>query len=176
MRPVNEVTRTRDTQMSGYTVGMEVAFTLVAVYVFCTYVGVRLFVPYFGFQKSPVPRPLPERVKRVVGEMSTGEGQREILEHTYRWVTTAYYGSRIQTVTNFWRAFQKPWEIESGFLPCTGQNHLLRCILIGSGRFSDDDIQVCAVPFNFFIHQYLRVRVGGSGFMSIRGRRPSVYL
>ena len=49
-----------------------------------------------------------------------------------------------------------------GFLPCTGQNYLLRTMLVKSGRFQESDIQIKVVPLNLSVHQYLKVKVGDS--------------
>ncbi len=138
-------------------------FWLILAYAFCVYVGLRLVVPYFGFQKSELPDETPQQLQDVMLRLEREtEGQRAFLEGVYQHITKHYYGSRIRTITNFWRAFIEPWRIESGFMPCTGQNHLLRLMLVKSGRFTDDDIRLCAVPFNLFIHQYVQVKVNGA--------------
>lgn len=136
--------------------------TIIFGYLLIVWVGLRVFVPHLGFRKSPLPAELPVEFAVTIKRMNAEAADDfDFLKRSYEFVTSRYRGSRVRTLLNFWVAFEDPINHAPGFLPCTGQNHILRTMLIKSGRFSEEDIQLHVVPFNIFLHQYLRVRVGG---------------
>lgn len=49
-----------------------------------------------------------------------------------------------------------------GYAHCNTQNYLLYLLLLASNLFSPVDIRIQTVFCNFFIHQYLQVRINGS--------------
>ncbi len=50
---------------------------------------------------------------------------------------------------------------ESGFMHCTNINYVLRTLLIKSGHFADDDIQIkWTIVWYISPHQYLRIKTG----------------
>ncbi|MES2224040.1 MAG: hypothetical protein V4469_03880 [Patescibacteria group bacterium] len=123
----------------------------------------RLTVPHLGFSKVAVPDSIPSELNSKITEYNQiSKTDNEFLRNCYGYVTTKYKGSRIKTITEFWSAFGDTLNKSEGFLPCTNQNYLLRVMLIKSGRFTEEDIQVIVVPLNFFIHQYLRVKADGN--------------
>jgi hypothetical protein len=133
---------------------------ILVTYVLTVWVGLRIIVPHLGFRKSALPESLPHdfaaTIQRLSGESSDDY---EFLRKSYEYVTSRYHGSRIRTLSNFWVAFQDPIEHAPGFLPCTSMNYILRTMLVKSGRFTEEDIEVKVIPLNIFIHQYLHVRV-----------------
>jgi hypothetical protein len=134
----------------------------ILAYFLIIWVGLRLMIPHLGFRKSPLPVKLPAEfadvIKRINAEASD---DLDFLKRSYEYVTSRYRGSRIRTLANFWVVFENPIDHAPGFLPCTSQNFILRTMLVKSGRFTEDDIEVKIIPLNVFIHQYLCVRVGG---------------
>lgn len=135
---------------------------VVIVYLLIVWVGLRLFVPNLGFRKSPLPAELPPELAETIRALdASATDDSDFLQKSYGYVTSRYRGSRVRTLMNFWVAFEDPIGHAPGFLPCTGQNHILRTMLVKSGRFTEEDIEVRVVPLNIFIHQYLRVRIGG---------------
>lgn len=138
---------------------MQLLLLLIIFYVLLL-LSFRLFVPYLGFKRVPIPRVLPEDIRQVIERLDKDSSNNEMyLRKAYDYVTTHYYGSRVKTVTHFWYAFKNPLTSKDGFMYCMQQNYLLRTLLIGSGRFTEDDIKIFVRPFNFFIHQYLRVKL-----------------
>ncbi|PCH91951.1 hypothetical protein COB80_01155 [Candidatus Kaiserbacteria bacterium] len=127
---------------------------------FLVWVPLRLLVPNLWFGKNLIPQDIPYELEEVIlkynKEAATNE---EFLGLAYGYVTEKYYGSRLKTITEFWRAFGDILVKSPGFLPCTGQNYLLRTMLIKSNRFKEEDIKIKTVPLNLFIHQYIKVRV-----------------
>lgn len=140
---------------------MKILLVLVVLYLFLVYIVSRFIVPNYGWKKSKLPEKLPEYWQKVVDELKQKSfSQDELLKNTYQYITTHYKGGRFKTILNLPLAFQDPFSRHNGYLQCHIQNYLLRVILVKSGYFSDDDIQVKFVVFNFFTHQYLKVKVG----------------
>ncbi|MCC2631064.1 MAG: hypothetical protein K0S38_873 [Candidatus Paceibacter sp.] len=133
---------------------------ILIAYLFVVWVLARLVVPHLGFRKQSLPDTIPEDLKRKIQELNAQAiDDLDFLKKSYEYVTNLYTGSRIKTITKFWYAFENPIGHKPGFMPCTGQNYLLRLMLVKSGRFQDNDIQIKTIPLNLFIHQYLRVKV-----------------
>lgn len=154
-------------------------------YLVFVWVVARLTVPHLGFGEDRVPDTLPEDWNARVVELSEAAADdADFLKRAYEFVVRKYSGSRLQTITRFWRAFEDPFQQPPGFMHCTGQNFILRTLLIKSGRFAETDVQVKVVPLNFFIHQYLLVRVDGkwidvdpwSSFLGVPLGEKSVWL
>lgn len=134
---------------------------LVVAYLLLVWVGLRLAIPHLGFRKESLPAELPSDFSAEISRLNAeATDDMDFLKRTFEFVTSRYYGSRPMTIFYFWRAFQNPINHAPGFLPCTSMNYLIRLILVKSGRFQDEDIQVRVIPLNFFIHQYLKIRVG----------------
>lgn len=135
-------------------------FYIVSVYLFSIWVVLRLVVPYMGFKKTRIVESVPEYLSEAIEEIKANSStQADALRHSYDYVVQKYYGNRMRTVLNFWRAFGSFENKSAGFLPCNMQNQLLRTLLVKSGFFMDSDIRIRVTPFNFFIHQYLQVRI-----------------
>ncbi len=135
---------------------------LLLAYFLVVWIGTRLVVPHLGFGREPLPSSIPaeldQRIKQFNSESSNNS---DFLKKSYEFVTQTYKGSRVKTITNFWKAFQNPLDLKPGFMPCNGQNYLLRLMLVKSGRVTEKKIQIRTVPLNLFIHQYLRIDVDG---------------
>ena len=140
---------------------MVIVYILLA-YVLIVWIGTRLVVPHLGFTKDSLPQNIPSELEQYIQQLSSESVTNlDLLKKSYDYVTGRYHGSRVKTIMNFWKAFQDPITARSGFMPCNGQNYLLRLMLIKSGRFTEGDVQVKVVPLNLFIHQYLQVNVDG---------------
>jgi hypothetical protein len=135
-------------------------FCVLIVYLLLVWILPRILVPHLGFSREPLPAVLPRLLEEKMRQLNAeAKDDADFLRKAYAFVTERYRGSRARTITNFWRAFEDPLTREPGFMPCTGQNHLIRLLLVKSGRFQESDIKVRTVPLNLFIHQYLEVRV-----------------
>jgi hypothetical protein len=141
---------------------------MIFLYAFLLYVTLvwivgRIVIPHFGFVREKIPAAIPVELQSKIEEInSSSKDDTDFLQKSYAYITQKYTGSRLKTVTQFWQAFGDVYKKDPGFLPCTGQNFLLRTLLVKSGRFQENDIRIKTVPLNFFIHQYLLVRVDGA--------------
>jgi hypothetical protein len=134
---------------------------LIILYVFVVWILLRLIVPHLGFSREPIPESIPQELKEMIDLYhQSSKDNFEFLQQAYKYVTSKYTGSRGKTIFQFWRAFGDVYTKSEGFLPCNGQNFLLRTFLVKSGRFSEKDIKIKTIPLNLFLHQYLQVKVG----------------
>lgn len=140
-------------------------FELIIIYILLVFVMTRLVVPHFGFSPFPVSQKIPVELQQKINELklsaeSFGTAQdKEFLKSAYEFVTTKHHGERIKTLTEPWLAWQDPLSAQPGFTPCNISNQLLRTMLVVSGKFQNEDVQVRYTFLNFFIHQYLQVKV-----------------
>ena len=136
-------------------------FYVIFIYILLVWIITRIIVPHLGFMKSAIPEKVPTEFEIIIQDINTqAKDNLDFLKKSYEYVTNQYHGSRTLTVLHFWYAFQNPILHKPGFLPCTGQNFLLRVMLVKSGRFNYKEIEVKTIPLNLFIHQYLKVKVG----------------
>jgi hypothetical protein len=120
----------------------------------------RLIVPHLGFTEKPVPDKIPEDLEKVIEKLNKeSKTNREFLTKAYGHITDRFHGARLKTITKWWYSFRDVFSYNSGYVPCNLHNYLLRIMLIKSKRFSEKDIKIKTVFFNFFIHQYLQVKV-----------------
>src|SRR4051812_9271768 len=104
---------------------------IVIIYLILVWVVARLVVPHLGFSKEKIPESLPTELEKKISEYNKdAENNYEFLELAYGYITDRYSGSRLKTITEAGRAFGDIFNKSSGFLPCTGQNYLLRAMLV----------------------------------------------
>ncbi len=139
---------------------MKLFLILLAIYIVFIYLFSRLVIPFLGFKKTKIPLEISSEFEEVINKINKkSKTDYDFLKNSYDFVVSKYSGQRLETIIKFKYIFKNPFEFKSRFMPCTLQNHLLRTILIKSGRFSDDNIKLVIVPFNLIIHQYLKVRI-----------------
>ena len=141
--------------------------------------ALRLVVPYLEFRKKPVPTTIPTELTEVIDRLNNeSTNDEDFLYKSYDYVVSKYYGNHHKSITMFWKAFQNPFKQKDGFMHCMGQNIILRTMLIKSGRFRDEDIELKITGISGFIHQYLLVSIGDcvmkvDPWSHFRGRRIS---
>lgn len=132
---------------------------LVVVYIFVVFVGIWLVVPYYGFN-NPKRKKVPDEYLKVIDEINNrSKNNVEYLKNVYDFLTSKYYGSKIELFTKWNYAFDDIFSHKMGFIPCNIFNQILKTMLLQSQRFEEKDIRKRIVLLNFFIHQYLQVRV-----------------
>ena len=140
---------------------MKLVSSLIIAYIVLVYVVSRFIIPQYGWKKSKLPQKLPEYWQTVLDELKEkSHSQEDFLKIAYAYITQKYIGGRMKTILYLSQVFQDPFSFKSGYIQCHIQNYLLRVLLVKSGYFSDEDIQIKTVFFNFFTHQYLKVKVG----------------
>ncbi len=133
---------------------------LVSVYIFFIAIGTRFFVPHLGFEKSVLPKNIPDNLQEKINELNRiSKDNYDYLKNAYEFLISKYHGDRVKTLTRFWYLFGDPFRFQSGFIPCTVFNYFLRIMLVRSGRFQEKSIRLVVVPFNLIIHQYLKIKI-----------------
>ena len=135
----------------------------IATYFFLIFFLLRLVVPFMGFTKPKLPREIPQEITDVITAMEAkSQSQREYSAAAYKLVTSRWYAGRMSTLYYAPLAFRTELPIlwsETGFAHCNTQNYILYILLARSRFFRPEDVTVKTVFFNFFIHQYLKVKI-----------------
>lgn len=144
---------------------VRILLIVIAVYFFLVFVVLRLLVPFLGFGRFMMPENLPEEIKNAVQELEGRSlSQEDYLKSAYDLVIARWHAGRMVTIFKARSAFRKNlstiWN-SPGYAHCNTQNYILFVLLAGSRFFQAKDIEPRCVFFNFFIHQYLRVRING---------------
>lgn len=137
---------------------------ILAAYFFLVFVGTRLVIPYYGFKQFSLPKEIPAEIKNKITELELQNPSAEgYLRAAYSFVISRWYAGRGDTVYRAPLAFRKNllqiWQ-SPGYAHCHTQDYVLFVLLAGSKFFKPEDIQTRYVFFNFFTHQYIKVRVG----------------
>ncbi len=147
-----------------------VVLIVAAVYIFLVYIASRLVVPFMEFGGFKPATKVPEEIKAAIIDLELrSTNQRSYLETVFELVMEKNYRqwnhTRFNAIAHLHRAFVKNlseiWETKD-FIYCTAINYLVAALLVNSKYFKPEDIQVRHVFVNMFIHQYLKVRVGGN--------------
>jgi hypothetical protein len=127
-------------------------------------------IPNF-FSKKPIPDQLPFEMQTIVEELKLSANKEECLKQAYKIMTSRYRGFRFRTYIKIYEAFETDLEklwCKTGFLHCHVINYLLRVLLVKSGWFDDDDIQLkYSLIWYVSPHQYLQVKVGENKFINV---------
>ena len=107
----------------------------------------------------------------VIQNLKQASDKEVCLRRAYDVLTAKYRGYRLKTYTNlsdlFVRDPRKLWE-RSGFLHCTKLNQLMKFLLVQSGQFTSEDIQIkWTAVWYVSPHQYLMVDVGNNRFINV---------
>jgi len=113
----------------------------------------------------PLPAELPDDLEQEVARLARCKSQAEVLHEAYNLLTRKYRGYRLKTITHLFALFDVDvhhlWA-KRGFLHCTHLNYLLKILLVCSGKFAENDVQLKWTQIYFHSpHQYVRVRLGG---------------
>jgi len=132
------------------------------MYVLFVFVVIRLVVPYYGFSKTEIKSSVPKYFLYEIEKINlTSNTDFEYLKNSYDYLSSKYYGSKVELFTKWQRAFDDVFTHKTGFVPCNVFNELMKIVLIKSGRFEDNDIRKRVTFLNLFIHQYLQIKVSG---------------
>lgn len=143
---------------------LEIIFAIVVIYLLIVFILSRFVVPYLGFKDKQLPDKIPEDMQKAIEELKNkANSKNEFLELTYDFIGDKYKTGRLNVILRFnylFKPVEKIWQA-SGFMPCTQNNFLMRIFLIKSGFFKENEVKRKHSFFNFNIHQYLQVNLGG---------------
>lgn len=129
---------------------------------------------YFKFwRKCPIPGRLPAGMEKTIERLKgQAGGEREKFLHlVYEELPKKYKSYRLRTYTRFWQAFdydlEKIWN-RGGFLHCNLMNYLMRVMLVKSGLFRDEEIELKHTHVWYCsLHQYLRVHLSKDHYVNV---------
>lgn len=140
-----------------------VLVAIIAVYFSLVFVVLRLIVPFMGFGRFTMPQRIPQNIQDAIKELeATSQNPKEYLRAAYNLVVSKWHAARFATVLHVSSAFRTDLDTlwnSPGFAHCHTQNYILFVLLAGSKYFKELDVKPKVVFFNFFIHQYLQVKV-----------------
>jgi hypothetical protein len=114
------------------------------------------------FSKKPLPDKVPEDMQRVIDMLKRSKSKEECLKKAYDVMTGKYRGYYLETYVRILDVFNydifRLWKTD-GFIHCTNIGYVLRTLLVKSGHFTDDDIEIKNALIILSPHQYARVRV-----------------
>lgn len=127
-------------------------------------------IPNF-LTKEPLPEITNTNLIAAIDTVRKSSSKKEALEKAYQQITNRYRGYRFLTYTLFWRIFEadpnKLWNRKK-FLHCTQQNFLLRTLLIKSGWFTEDDLNLgYSLVCYFSPHQFLKVKINDITYIAV---------
>lgn len=144
--------------------------TIIIVYCLLIYVVTRIVVPFMGWRGFERPKAVPQEIRIKIAELeSQAQSQEDYLKLVYDFVLhktkNQWNHTRFRAFYHIPRAFVKSleeiWNTKD-FLYCTGINYLVYVLLAESKFFRPEDVKVRHVFVNFFIHQYIKVKVGSA--------------
>ncbi|MDE2311661.1 MAG: hypothetical protein KGJ93_01030 [Patescibacteria group bacterium] len=137
-------------------------------YIFLVYVASRFVVPFMGWAGFKPATDVPPELQPVIQDLENKTfDQYTYLQAVFDLIMQKNFKqwnhTRFQAAIRLPRAFVKDlseiWNTQD-FIYCTGMNYLAAALLVNGKYFKPQDIKVRHVFVNFFIHQYLQVRVG----------------
>lgn len=167
-----------------------IILSAIIVYIFLVYVASRFVVPFMGWGGFKPAVKVPDEIKAAIADLELrAHDQQSYLEAVFNLIMEKnerqWKHTRFKAATRLLRAFVTDlgeiWSTKD-FLYCTSIDYLAAALLVNSKYFKSEDIKVRHTFVNFFIHQYIQVRVGdkwidfdpaGTG---IRGRPLGTHL
>ena len=123
------------------------------------------------FSKEPVPEKIPESMEDKIKEFAKSKDKEIFLKKSFYHVVSKSRPRRGFTILRCNEAFKTDiiylWE-KKGYIPCTSLNYLVRVMLVKSGLFREEDIELKLTnTWYIMIHQYLRVRINEKKYINV---------
>jgi len=141
---------------------------IVILYVFIVFVLSRLFIPHLGFSKDKLPAPIPVNWEKAINDLKNqSRSKDDFLQLAYDYIGRKYSYSGVPFFRRFNIFIHWPslfYDLNdlynaSGFMHCTQLNFLMRLFLVKSDFFPEEEMRLRHTFVNFFIHQYLEVKL-----------------
>lgn len=128
-------------------------------------------MPFDFIFKTKLPENIPPSMAEAISILKKSTGKEECLRRAYAMLTNKYEGHRTETYLRLWEGVTaNPFTLwrRSGFLHCTNMNYLLRLLLVRSGFFSEQDIELKWTALYYCSpHQYVRVKIGSDNWVNV---------
>lgn len=128
-------------------------------------------MPFDFFCKTKIPEKIPSGMEEAVAILKKSSSKEECLRRAYGILASKYEGRRVETYLRLWEGLtadpEKLWK-RNGFLHCTNMNYLLRVLLVRSGFFTDQDIELkWTLVYYLSPHQYVRVKINERNYVKV---------
>lgn len=120
------------------------------------------------FSKAKIPKSLPKDMQDVVDDIKESKDKEDCLRKAYDVLSEKYVGCHVyeRFLDLFVTDLDKLW-IKDGPTHCTNLDYLLRVLLVKSGFFEDEDIELKLTLIYIFPHQYLKVKLNENKFINV---------
>lgn len=144
---------------------MVTVIVIVIFYFLCVFVLSRLFVPLMGFHENFHREQVPAELIEVVSKLENeSQNAFDYANKAQDFIRQHWHIGRFEVFQHLPLAFRKNidqiWK-RKGYAHCTSINLLYVNLLTHSKFFAPEDIRVKHKLFNFFIHQYLELKIDG---------------
>ncbi len=122
------------------------------------------------FSKQEIPDEIPEKLKEKIREFSHNSDKEDFLKKSFFYITSKWGGGRMNLIYKLRLLFDKDISKifnTKGYLHCTTMNFLLRTMLVKSGFFRDEDIELKSHSSWIVPHQYLKVKIKEGEFVKL---------
>lgn len=121
-------------------------------------------------KKAVISDTLPESIERITQLVSQEKDKLSALKSAYNLVSEKFPGYRLGVFYNFWIIYYKDLHklMKYNYLFCTQVNYILRNVLVKSGWYKDEDIQIKWTLISYIIpHQYLKIKIKDNKYISV---------
>ena len=111
-----------------------------------------------------LPKSVPKEMQRAIDKLKRTRNKQDCLNNAYKLLTTRFQGQMMYFLTHFPSLFLTNMDTiwnRTKTLNCNVMNYLMRVLLVGSGKFSNEEIKnKWTMVKGFSPHQYLQVKIG----------------
>ena len=123
------------------------------------------------FIKAKIPDQLPKEMEDIIKELKKSKTKKDCIKKAYSLLSKKYRGYKLYTYLRFFDLFvsdiNKIWA-KKGFLHCNLLNYLMRILLVKSGLFKENDIELkWTLIWYISPHQYLNIKINQNEFINI---------
>ena len=143
-------------------IAIYIVLGIIILYILLMFVFSLLFIPHLGWKRKldeSLPKDVSEKMIKIGKSSKT---KMEVLERVVDFMLQRVHSKFKQVIPQFGllfeKSFNKLWE-KGGFVHCHQHNLILRYLLLGTKRFSDEDIKLRITHCHANIHQYSKINV-----------------
>lgn len=123
------------------------------------------------FKRQAIPKKIPKSLLADINKFAESKNKDIILKKCFNYVVSKQKGGRLNMILKINRLskdnFEDIWR-RKGFMYCTAMNYLLRIMLVKSGFFKDEDIELKLTNTWYIVpHQYLRIKMNERKFINV---------
>ena len=143
-------------------IAIYIVLGIILLYTLLIFVFSLFLIPNLG-RKRKLDESLPKDVsEKMIKIGKSSKTKMDVLEQVVDFMLQKFHSKFSQAIPQFSllfeKSFNKLWE-KGGFLHCHQHNLILRYLLLGTKRFTEDDIKIRITHCYATIHQYFKINV-----------------